>query len=229
MIAKMTKYSILLLGSDKDAILSQIRDLGLLDITRSAKPIDKHSEALLQEIRDARSAADAIARIDFTYDPDAEAIAKEAEGVPDFEGDFRREADERLARLHTLEGKLEETLREAKALAPWGRFNADSIARLAEKGVALHFYTAPAKRFSDDWASQWPLEVIHRDEGTVWFVAETLGRRSRRNPRHGSSRACLRLYGGRQQGGGPARRNPLGESLAAGPAPQPARCAKARG
>ena len=53
MIAKMTKYSILLLGSDKDAILSQIRDLGLLDITRSAKPIDKHSEALLQEIRDA--------------------------------------------------------------------------------------------------------------------------------------------------------------------------------
>lgn len=170
MIAKMTKYSILLLGSDKDAILSQIRDLGLLDITRSAKPIDKHSEALLQEIRDARSAADAIARIDFTYDPDAEAIAKEAEGVPDFEGDFRREADERLARLHTLEGKLEETLREAKALAPWGRFNADSIARLAEKGVALHFYTAPAKRFSDDWASQWPLEVIHRDEGTVWFV-----------------------------------------------------------
>ena len=31
MIAKMTKYSILLPGSEKDAVLSGIRDLGLLD------------------------------------------------------------------------------------------------------------------------------------------------------------------------------------------------------
>ena len=170
MIAKMTKYSILLPGSEKDAVLSGIRDLGLLDITRSAKPIDKHSDALLQEIREARSAADSIARIDFSLDPDAEAIAKEAEGVPDFEGDYRHEAEERLARLRTLEARLSDLLKERSQLEPWGRFDADSIARLADKGITLHFYMAPAKRFADDWAAQWPLEVIHRDEANVWFV-----------------------------------------------------------
>lgn len=170
MIAKMTKYSILLPGSEKDAVLSGIRDLGLLDITRSAKPIDKHSDALLQEIREARSAADSIARIDFSLDPDAEAIAKEAEGVPDFEGDYRHEAEERLARLRTLETRLSDLLKERSQLEPWGRFDADSIGRLADKGITLHFYMAPAKRFADDWAAQWPLEVIHRDESNVWFV-----------------------------------------------------------
>lgn len=170
MIAKMTKYSILLPGSEKDAVLSGIRDLGLLDITRSAKPIDKHSDALLQEIREARGAADSIARIDFSLDPDAEAIAKEAEGVPDFEGDYRHEAEERLARLRTLEARLTDLLKERSQLEPWGRFDADSIGRLADKGITLHFYLAPAKRFADDWAAQWPLEVIHRDESNVWFV-----------------------------------------------------------
>ena len=170
MIAKMTKYSILLPGSEKDAVLSEIRDLGLLDITRSAKPIDKHSDALLQEIREVRGAADTIARIDYSYDPDAEAILKEAEGIPDFEGDYRHEAEERLAHLRTLESQLSDLLKERKQLEPWGRFDADSIARLAERGIALHFYLAPAKRFSDDWAAQWPLEVIHRDDANVWFV-----------------------------------------------------------
>ena len=170
MIAKMTKYSILLLGSDKDAVLAGIRDLGLLDITRSAKPIDKHSEALLQEIRETRSAAETLARIDYSYDPDAEAIAKEALGVPDFDGDFRQEADNRIAHLRTLEGQLDDLLKERRQLEPWGRFDAASLTRLADKGVTLHFYTAPAKRFSDDWAAQWPLEVIHRDDATVWFV-----------------------------------------------------------
>lgn len=170
MIAKMTKYSILLPGSEKDAVLSEIRDLGLLDITRSAKPIDKHSDALLQEIREVRGAADAIARIDYSYDDDAEAILKEAEGIPDFEGDYRHEAEERLARLRTLESQLSDLLKERKQLEPWGRFEANSIARLPERGIALHFYLAPAKRFSDDWAAQWPLEVIHRDDANVWFV-----------------------------------------------------------
>ena len=170
MIAKMTKYSILLPGSEKDAVLSGIRNLGLLDITRSAKPIDKHSDALLQEIREMRGAADAIARIDFSLDPDAEAIAKEAEGIPDFEGDYRREAEERLANLRALETRLSDLLKERRQLEPWGRFDADSIARLADKGITLHFYLAPAKRFADDWAARWPLEVIHRDDSNVWFV-----------------------------------------------------------
>ena len=170
MIAKMTKYSILLPGSEKDAVLSGIRDLGLLDITRSAKPIDKHSDALLQEIRETRGAADAIARIDFRFDPDAEAIEKEAKGIPDFEGDYRHEADERLAALKAAEGRLSDLLKERKVLEPWGQFESQAITRLAERGITLHFYTAPAKRFSDDWAAEWPLEVIHRDDANVWFV-----------------------------------------------------------
>ena len=170
MIAKMTKYSILLLGSEKDAALAAIREMGLLDITRSAKPFDKTSEGLLEGLRATRAAVAAIERIGFEADPDAEAIRKEAKALPDFEGDFLSEYEGRRARLAELESELAERLRERRALEPWGRFDAGSLARLAAQGIGLHFFSVSAKRFSDDWSGRWPLEVIHRDEATVWFV-----------------------------------------------------------
>jgi len=50
MIDKMTKYSFVLLGSDKESFLEQLQNLGLVDITRSSKPVDEHSTALLSRI-----------------------------------------------------------------------------------------------------------------------------------------------------------------------------------
>ena len=50
MIEKMTKYSWILLNSDKDSFLEQLRELGIVDIKRSAKPVDEHSESLIGRI-----------------------------------------------------------------------------------------------------------------------------------------------------------------------------------
>lgn len=50
MIEKMTKYSWILLNSEKDDFLEQLRELGIVDIKRSAKPVDEHSEKLIGRI-----------------------------------------------------------------------------------------------------------------------------------------------------------------------------------
>lgn len=50
MIEKMTKYSWILLGPDKDAFLENLRNLGVVDITRSLKAVDSRSEEMLGEI-----------------------------------------------------------------------------------------------------------------------------------------------------------------------------------
>lgn len=66
MITKMTKYSFILLNGVKDEFLEQLQELGVVDITRSSKPVDAHSEELLarigqakDEIRIIRSGSDA--------------------------------------------------------------------------------------------------------------------------------------------------------------------------
>ena len=46
----MTKYSWILINSDKDEFLERLRELGIVDIKRSAKPVDEHSENLISRI-----------------------------------------------------------------------------------------------------------------------------------------------------------------------------------
>ena len=55
MIEKMTKYSFILLSREREAFLSQIQELGVLDITRSAKPVDDRSMALMRKVDEARA------------------------------------------------------------------------------------------------------------------------------------------------------------------------------
>ncbi len=50
MIAKMTKYSFILLSADKEQFLESLQGIGVVDITRSNKPIDDKSASILEQI-----------------------------------------------------------------------------------------------------------------------------------------------------------------------------------
>ena len=54
MIAPMTQYSFILLHGDKEQFLSELQGLGVVDITRSSKPVDGYSQSLLDNIATLR-------------------------------------------------------------------------------------------------------------------------------------------------------------------------------
>ncbi len=47
MIEKMTRYDFILLSGNKDSFLDKLSELGVMDITRSSKPVDAESEQML--------------------------------------------------------------------------------------------------------------------------------------------------------------------------------------
>lgn len=55
MIEKMTRWSFVLLDGSRESFLNDIQALGVVDITRSEKPVDEYSERLLLEIEGIRS------------------------------------------------------------------------------------------------------------------------------------------------------------------------------
>lgn len=61
MISPMTKYSFVLLSGQTEEFLSKIQDLGVIDITRSLKPVDEKSEALLAEADKVKKALAVLA------------------------------------------------------------------------------------------------------------------------------------------------------------------------
>ena len=84
MIGKMTKYSFILLGGRKDDFLEDLRSLGVIDITRSDKPVDACSEKMLSDIN----------------------------GLKDLLRDIERGSDSRLEELKAERTALEKTLAE---------------------------------------------------------------------------------------------------------------------
>ena len=58
MIGKMTQYSFILLHGDKEDFLDGLQQLGVVDITRSTKPVDSFSQSLLDNIATLRQDID---------------------------------------------------------------------------------------------------------------------------------------------------------------------------
>lgn len=142
MITKMTKYTFLLLHSDTEEFLREIQELGVIDITRSRKPVDAASGHLYREAEELRHRIETIERCDYARDEQHAALT---------------------AQLHTAEAALAE-----KRL--WGDMDPVRRKELEQAGFRFHFYTVPVKRFKDVWRSDYALEVIAQDDKNVRFV-----------------------------------------------------------
>ncbi|MBR5054531.1 MAG: hypothetical protein IKX07_02910, partial [Bacteroidales bacterium] len=55
MIEKMTRYDFILLSGQKEEFIRELGTLGVMDITRSSKPVDEKSDALLSELEAVRA------------------------------------------------------------------------------------------------------------------------------------------------------------------------------
>ena len=56
MISPMTRYSFILLKGEEEGFLEKLQELGMMDITRSAKPVDVAAEAAAEEAPAAEAA-----------------------------------------------------------------------------------------------------------------------------------------------------------------------------
>ena len=75
MITKMTKYSFVLLSGEKEGFLEKIQELGVVDITRSVKPVDDHSHEMLAEATRARKVLEFLESLNYKDDADWEKIS----------------------------------------------------------------------------------------------------------------------------------------------------------
>lgn len=159
MISPMTKYSFILLSGQTEEFLSKIQDLGVIDITRSVKPVDEKSEALLSE-------ADTVKK--------ALAVLNSCDAEPEkgfrFDGDPVEAALKAQADVDELKNELSSAKKELSARKPWGQFSTESIGRLEAQGLKIRFYSCQKKKFDPAWAEIQPLQVVSETDTTVFFV-----------------------------------------------------------
>ncbi len=159
MVTKMTKYSFILLSEQTEGFLNSLQELGVVDISRSLKPIDEQSSEMLAEADRAKKALSILAACkagsekDFKFD-----------GCP---VDAVLETQDRIAEISA---EIAATKKEIAVRQPWGSFRSEDIHRLESQGLKLRFYSCMKKKFDPSWAEIRPLEVISETESKVFFV-----------------------------------------------------------
>jgi len=166
----MTKYSFILMTEEKDGFLEQLQELGVVDISRSVKPVDQDSSEILARASRAKKTLEFLESIDYTKDADAEAIART---TVEIDGDPVAFVDNCQSRLAELNIELAAAGKQMDARLPWGEYDKKAIDSLSDLGYKVRYYIVDKKRFDQAWAGQYPLQVIEEDGKKVWFVTVT--------------------------------------------------------
>ena len=167
MITKMTKYSFVLLTGEKEGFLEQLQELGVVDISRSVKPVDQDSSEMFAKVTRARKTLEYLEGINFSKDADAEAIAKATVTVEGDPVDFIEQCRAKLSELNTSLANAE---KQMKVRLPWGDYDKKAIDGLAELGYTVRYYCVNLKRYDPVWSELQPLQIVNNDGQKVWFV-----------------------------------------------------------
>ncbi len=172
MISKMIRYDIVLHAQEQERFMSELRELGLVDITTTGWEPSEGDRALLQEIDAYNRAIEAL-----------QAFAKgdefKADAEPYFDG---AEAYDRYVELQSRRSeilqKIAQLEKTASDVEPWGSFSRADIERLANNGVTLRTFVAQPAQFEAlvaENAEGVTVVEINRTQSFVYFAVVTRG------------------------------------------------------
>ena len=160
MIASMTKYSFILLNGMQNDLLEKLQEIGLVDITRSTKPIDDRSRELMAEVELTDGM---IAGLDKAVVPE--------DTVPEtIDGDIVRLSGGMLMRYTEDQEEIKRLDAEVESLKVWGDYDLDVLTELKEAGVPIHFHVLSTKAFKAGWEQEYALSVVKADKSKTWFL-----------------------------------------------------------
>ncbi len=180
MVTKMTKYSFILLGEETEKFLQELQGMGLLDITRSSKPVDATSAAYLDRADKDKKALNfidsAVKEAGKAKSPKKgkNAASKADDGTktstPKIEGDPTPVVLNAHSRIDELTNDIRNLQKVRKDRLVWGSFDKG---RLSGLDLDIRFHCVPVKKYEPEWEGQYAIQIVSQDKNNVWFVTVT--------------------------------------------------------
>ena len=122
MIDKMTKLSFILLSGEEGSLLKKIQEIGLVDITRSSKPVDRESHELYAQADLIYGVVNALDKVKI---PSGTPAVPFREDLVNFTGDMISKYVSTSSSLSSLKEELEDVLQ-------WGEIRSEDLRKLNE-------------------------------------------------------------------------------------------------
>jgi V/A-type H+-transporting ATPase subunit I len=158
MVTEMTKYNFILLSGDVEDFLKKLQGVGVMDITRSTKPVDEKSETLSSKAGNYRKALSLLKNV------------QPAEFADKVYGDLASNVIETVNEKEIATAQLYQLQKDMEERLPWGQFDIKNIKKLEEQGLKLHFYKVKTSNFNPEWNENYALSEISNDGTSTYFV-----------------------------------------------------------
>ncbi len=158
MVTEMTKYNFILLSGDVEEFLKKLQGVGVMDITRSTKPVDEMSETLSSKAGNYRKALSLLKDV------------TPAEFADKTYGDLAEDVINTVNEKDAMESQLSQLHRDMEERMPWGKFDVKNLEKLQECGLKLHFYKAKTSAMDPAWTENYALSEISNDGTSTFFV-----------------------------------------------------------
>lgn len=167
MIQPMSKYAFLVFHKDYEAVLHQLRELGVLHIqerrdTREVEELQQIQQergevkTLLRQLRPFAEGQDPELHPRLRQRAEGQELSRELHGLLELRGQKQQE----LAALHA----------EASEVALWGDFSPERLEELDAAGYQLEFYSMPLARYTEDFEAGHDVLPIAEQAGRKYFV-----------------------------------------------------------
>ncbi len=161
-----------MLTDEKEGFLEELQELGVVDITRSKKPIDEDSHLMLEKAQRAKKAIEVLERIDYSKDSQADEIAKLAKKQKIGE-DIVQFVEQQVEKLGELKTSLNLIDKAIEIREPWGNYDKKALDEFLAKGYKMRYYSVDKKSFDPEWAKLYPLQIVKEGDKKIWFVTIT--------------------------------------------------------
>lgn len=167
MIQPMSKYAFLVFHRDYEAVLHQLRELGVLHIqerrdTREVEELQQIQQergeikTLLRQLRPFAEGQDPELHPRLRQRAEGQELVRELHGLLELRGQKQQE----LASLRA----------EASEVALWGDFSPERLEQLDTAGYQLEFYSMPLARYTEDFEAGHDVLPIAEQAGRKYFV-----------------------------------------------------------
>ena len=167
MIQPMSKYAFLVFHKDYEAVLHQLRELGVLHIqerrdTREVEELQQIQQergevkTLLRQLRPFAEGQDPELHPRLRQRAEGQELSRELHGLLELRGQKQQE----LAALRA----------EASEVALWGDFSPERLEQLDAAGYQLEFYSMPLARYTEDFEAGHDVLPIAEQAGRKYFV-----------------------------------------------------------
>ena len=154
----MTKYNFILLSGDVEEFLKKLQGVGVVDITRSTKPVDEKSETLSSKAGNYRKALSLLKNV------------TPAEFADKSYGDLAENVINTVNEREMMESQLAQLYKDMDERMPWGQFDVKNFKKLEEQGLKIHFYKVRSSNFDPAWTENYALSEISNDGTNTYFV-----------------------------------------------------------